>query len=601
MNDLSRCSYAYQPLPVPSSSSRPPSKPIETSERLSPMDNKYKSRQRYNRLPLATESAQDPARRDDIVWIPPKAKDRLGNEVDDDATAVRDERCQSQRQRHKDVLQSMDLIVDGKGFLIPRKCKAAADDLTVDNEMILYDVEDEESDSESSSSSSSDDSSSDEEPGNPNETSLSSIPYCRLVPDSFDIAETPETPSGNKSRNVKSFSTLETEALTRTISDSHSDIFSSPKAALKPFQSPRPQQIPESCQVREDSWDLISPLPDPSPSGRQKGKTKIKSSSNKTSLHPSKDQSDCHDSFYIPGITSSSQSASSKRSVDSRTSESPRNKVINASPVISKSRITSVSKRMGGPPFLSHKSPSQPSRLALQRHRSDSAAEKHNPLVQLTSIARGVQRGQSDSAKGDGNIEEHRTYNGIRQQIQIKERHFVPGNVEGILHSPPKAIWPNESLTKNNFKSPTKTASSSSRATSITTKATLSNSTGRVTLDQLISAEKELNGVVCDDPAKHCKASRRPTLSSIETDFNRHIHLKASPSSQWHENQAIVDHVPNVNLQDDQDQDSLDAGISEAGAVIVRTRKVLKASSTGRKKSQRTTIRLEHNQREKPH
>ncbi len=69
------------------------------------MDRRKKSSQRHSKLSAAVgASPRRRSARDVAVWIPPKAKDRLGIEIDEEATVEREERCDSQRRRHTALL-----------------------------------------------------------------------------------------------------------------------------------------------------------------------------------------------------------------------------------------------------------------------------------------------------------------------------------------------------------------------------------------------------------------------------------------------------------------------------------------------------------------
>jgi hypothetical protein len=501
--------------------------------------------------------------REQMVWIPPRAKDRSGVEVDDDDfTEARNERGQSQLQQHHEVLNSMDLIVDGQGFLMPRKGKTAADEATVDNEICWCD-EDDHSEAEESSSSGGYSSSQEEEEDDAHlhvhNKSLSSIPYCQLMPDGF----APQTPSGHRSsKNGKSFSTLETEAMTRTISDSQTDMFASPRPSSqrseRSFRSPKNGHIPSSFDVLQSNQAaLVSPLPEPSPSGRSYRR------SSKQRVRRYSDASD-QNAFYIPGLTSPSGSVKSSASKE----ESRKKKTLvlaGVSPIISTSRISMVAKQMAttSPSLASphRSSPRNPSRQSLQRHRSDSAADQHHE----PPVARGVYRGYSETATKDYPKPSHMGKRG-RQRKQGKERHFVPGNTEDILrgspkqvilHSPPTAA----ASTSHQFLAPVKTPSSSSRETVLTTGMSLSNSTGRATVSSLNLEshfyQEELLSPSSKSPSRR---SRRSNSKDV----------------------ALLDQIGALDLLEE--ADSLDEDISSAGAVIIQTRKVLKTPTTNNRK-----------------
>jgi len=588
-------------------------------------------------------AAQKIISRGDAVWIPPKAKDRFGNEVDDDdATLMRDQRGQVQSLKHSAVLNSMDLMVDGAGFLIPRSCKKAVDDTTVDNEICLYSESESESDPDSTSSD--DPSSSDEEDEvDPNEVSLSSIPYCRLVPDSCDIGAAPQTPSGHKSRNGKSYGTLETEGMTRSTLDSQSDCFASP--CRRSTQLSR--EIPKSCDVQSSGLDLVSPLPNPSPgSGKPKSKRRI--SLNKTtrkgSVQPVASplkESRKKDSFYIPGITVPSRS-SSKMSVDSRGSAwskelSPATpkKPFLAAPVVSTSRISAAAKKVAANPSNSQRSSSQlPSRQSIQRNQSESATDPPKSPKKHSSLVRRVSRVQSDSAKQQQEEyhQQHHNYDGSRHRPSKhgRDRHFVPGRTDEVLQiASPNVIFrkhstqPSTTITPAMFKSLTKSPSTSARSTSITTRMTLSNSTGRETLDfpslDMDRMEHTVPLGTSENSGRRRRAAmeapmkelnRKPTTSTdLDHHFQQETHSSSnSPSRRskrrsHKEHDGMINQIQALTLVDDHDDrgySSLGEEVSEAGAVIVPTRKVLKGSSSSRslRRSQTSSSHRHRSRRE---
>lgn len=552
--------------------------------------------QRFHRTPQQHEDEKITSsnNKNHMVWIPPKAKDRHGLEADeDDLTEVRDQRGQAQQKKHHAVLTSMDLIVDGNGFLVPRKSKKAVDESTVD-----WNGEEEYEDEESSSS---DQSSSQEEGANNANNynnSFSSIPYCHLMPDGLDtVGVAPQTPSGHRSSGMgKSFSTLETEAMTRTTAaDSQSEMFLSPRPSPAQhykgasFRSPRAaQHIPQNIQ--KNGADLVSPLvsplagPSPGGSGARRGGRSSRTRIQASGLSEEYDQ----DGFYtVPEVTSPCGSAASKssrgdlhsRTSSSSTSKSRENRKKDAmvgSPVISTSRISMVAKQMGSLPLSSsYKSPptaQRQSRQSLQRHRSESAADPpHKTLVNQQSssanITRGVHRGHSESATKDY-PKPNTSYTGMekraeRQRKTGKDRHFVPGNVEDVmmLNSPTTAGRTSSNKNNRTFQSPIKTPSSSSRDTTATTGLSLSNSTGRGTLSSAVDLgshfqQQQEELFLSPSPKSPSRRSQRRTGTTTNKD-----------------GMGLLDQIGALDLLEE--DDTLDDDVSSAGAVIIQTKKIL--------------------------
>jgi hypothetical protein len=485
-----------------------------------------------HRLAHQNETYQEssPSVDDDLsLWIPPKAKDRQGLEAEEERPHAKEET----RQKIGAVLQSMDLIVDDNGFLLPRKAKCSKEERTVDNELYA----DEGSDGSSSEDCSSEDSSSQELviARRTNQDSMSSMLYCPLVQDDGDLKHHPKTPSKPSRQGMASFSTLDTEAVTRTPSASHSRR-SFMVSSITSFQSPPHREIPTSFGFVDD---LISPLPDdPASSG-----------SCNTPSSPGK------------GSRRGSSSISSQR------------RLPYSSPVVSQTRIARAPRKMGNMPFHSPQGLARHGRPSVRRSQSESLTEMYqSPNLRARLQRVGLQRGHSDDPTK-------------------KYEPFASPNMGELLQctstinlsqtaTTAKPAAPARRKTEND-------TSGRSRGTMSTEGATLTYSTGR---------ESSLSN---SDTSKSAGDQRRRS-SLLEEHLEFYSPSKSVFSTRRRVSRVDADGFPIWALDDDQGfpmwgmdedpgtgargggtlTDSSSSQCSDAGAVIVPTRKVLVVKKT---------------------
>jgi hypothetical protein len=399
---------------------------------------------------------------DDIsLWMPPIAKDREGRNAEETRPQAKLER----KQNLGEVLHSMDLIVDVKGFLVPRKAKSKKDERTIDNEQ--YD-DDEGDDSDSSSErSTSEGSSSQEELKQKHNDSLSSIPYCLLLQDELALRHHPMTPSKPSKQGMTSLSTLDTEAMTKTPSASHS------RSSL--FLSPPPVKVLGSSGF---VGDFISPLADnPSNVLGADGTPKRPAGDEHILVSPP-----LHFSPYM-------ESQRAKVNSDQR-------RIPYSSPVISKSKKNRANRGVGNvTPVYSAQQVVRPTRHSLRRCQSESTAERsiQSPIKRSGSKKVALQRGYSESsATTDHAVRSTSTPRATRKQ---KSQNFLPSSMEELLRPTSNIMifdQPLPSPKHNNPRRPQKErdASGRSRETLSTEGATVTDSTGRKSADSDPGASK---------------------------------------------------------------------------------------------------------------
>ena len=155
----------------------------------------------------------------DITWIPPPdGENDVGEQLEESSWVSFGEKASAEasiEDRHEILKESMDLVLDASGFLVPRPYLPYDDSFDFGTEDSI------------------------------------SVPYSKLM-------EKPDAPFGKSAR------TLTTEALTATtIEESASSFFLSPRTPATPLQSPSTFYIPGITDKAMSCF--ISPLPDPSP------------------------------------------------------------------------------------------------------------------------------------------------------------------------------------------------------------------------------------------------------------------------------------------------------------------------------------------------
>ena len=493
---------------------------------------------------------------DDLsLWMPPKAKDRDGLEAEE----VRPQVKQETLEKVGAVLHSMDLIVDGRGFLLPRKAKSKKDEHTVYNERYLHDNDGH--DSSSSDESTSEDSSSQEEGicGRKKHDVMSFIPYGVLVQDDEGIQQHPKTPSKSSRHGVASFSTLNTEAMTLTPGSSrNSSLFLA--SSIGAFQSPPPSHryIPTNFDFVND---LISPLPD----------------------EPITTRGFSHDERVL---ASPPHHTTTKKNQDSATTSNQR-RAPYSSPVISKSQIVRSNRhgtRLSRSDSLRRQMLRSPQGRTIKRH-------SHGTVQQ------GDSAGMLSEDPTTKNVSPRRSATGRRKREQ-DQHHFQPPNVEELIRSTssmmlhPTSICPPKATVASRSHKMELETSGRSQGTLSTEGATLTSSTDRDTAHSDRTMSKRQSGGGESTKASSILKEHLEFYSPVRKSVFRHplqSPLRISP-------RVDADGFPMWSLDDDHgfpvwgldDQHHLRRGsgsddmmmdspslCSEAGAVILATRKVL--------------------------
>ena len=488
---------------------------------------------------------------DDLsLWMPPKAKDRNGTEAEELPPQAK----QETRKKISAVLHSMDLIADGRGFLLPRKAKSKKDERTVHNEP--YDS------SSSEDEWSSEDSSSQEEgiSGRKKHDTMSAVPYGLLVQDDADIHQHPKTPSMSSRRGMASFSTLTTEAMTLTpASGRNSSSFQA--SSINAFQSPPPPRgyIPANFDFVNN---LISPLLD----------------------EPTFTRASTEEVVIV-----SSPHMTTKESHDSATTSNQR-RAPYSSPVISKSHIVRSNRhlnRRAQSESMAQVFPSPQSRTQCRRRR---IVQQENSVMSEESTTKNVaQRSGTGHPKREN-----------------QQHHVQPHNVEELVQSTSTMmLHPTSTPIKTTIVAMSNKmeheTSGRSRGTLSTEGTTLISSTGRETAHSDPNRVEHRYG---GEPRRDTSLLKEhlefysPSKSVFRPPLRIPPRVDADGFPMWSldDDQAFpvwgLDDQPHRHGTGSYDtMDSLSL-CSEAGAVIIATRKVLVV----KEKRGRTKSRDEHQQ-----
>lgn len=510
---------------------------------------------------------------DGSLWMPPKAKDRRGIEILEEEATTQTVAVTKQTTKAKigAVLQSMDLVVDAKGFLIPRKAKIAKDEQTIDNEYCIYDDQGPNCGTSSEEDSTSNDGSSSEEEQmhklprtkTSKEDSLSSIPYSQLIPD--DTIEWrrnhPKTPlkspsRRHKSKGMHSFSTLETEAMTRTPSATHSRVSFFNDCARTPI-STTSSLCRSPVSRRSTSKHHIHSIPD-------------------TMISPLPDEPRDHVGVVVAPSSLRDYSTAQRGGGGGTMKRSRCRRTPYSSPVISKSRIARLPQKMGSIPFYSPLKDKSGTAAGTNRstNRSPSSKSKQNePSNNGTSLAKDQE---------------------LKRPPARSNRHFVPSNIEDLL-----VYTANLSLSKKNIaqeqsrgvvaRADSRGSGRSSQGETLSTEGppTLTDSTDRHTAITTSASSaghdssaggtsQQSSSILSEHLERHS-----PTKSSALTTQTGHHHLLEAmvDDNGFPINSIQGTGIPHALFIEEQDNATIAGSsslCSETGAVVVRTRKVPK-------------------------
>eukprot|EP00934_Nitzschia_sp_Nitz4_P002127 Nitzschia sp. Nitz4//scaffold37_size175936//53521//54906//NITZ4_002037-RA/size175936-processed-gene-0.217-mRNA-1//-1//CDS//3329549761//2127//frame0 len=454
----------------------------------------------------------------------------------------------------------MDLVLNDDGFLVPRDAPNLGNN-TGDDDEASFDFQQ-------------------------LNNSLASIPYCKLMDSEMD-KEPPMTPSA---KNQKSTSTLTTAALTRTVADSQSgDYFATPRSKARSagnlFRTPLTRsksddrnpltclspEIPTGVFLEPGFGDsqvsmLMSPLKTPSP--RKPSKAKATSpvdpaTGQKLPLPLAVSE---EPAMYIPGITSPSGNQGKPRAKAPPTpmrAARGSNLVDFASPNKSSSRLSMVVKELETPTEpvdCARRSRSRPRAQSVGRRRHSSP-----PTSRPAAPTRKVGKVFEDSFTS---LDDRPPTPVKRKSRNASKSRRSSGSIN-LLRSKPST-----SIRSRRRSPPPPTPSSSSKTSrSHETGATHSSSTGRTsTLHSGVSFETEVD-------ASH------PTASSFESYSDQSKESvtfgssrRGSTSTATPPPPVMWDRVGGLPLAEEEDSPLNDDDVSEAGAVIVRTRKVRRST-----------------------